>query len=254
MAAQMTRLKGSTMRSVLSVAALALLAACAPPPHLQPQGGVGFGDNPGYAPAVGAIPAAPSTVPGASGISSSELNTALYGTAAPAGSAASAVPSPAYPLPAAPQPVAPQPAAVAGAIPSVAPQPGTLGISDEQDFTAVAARETIETDKQRIEANKAQYQQIAPTALPERDAAAAVSPVIQYVLSAPNRLGEPIYQRRAVKPDAHLKACQRFATEEAAQEAFLKAGGPTRDTKKLDPDGDGFACKFDPTPFQKARG
>lgn len=249
MAAQMTRLKGSTMRSILSVAALALLAACAPPPHLQPQGGVGFGDNPGYAPAVGTIPAAPSTVPGASGISSSELNTVLYGTAAPAGSAASVAPPPAYPLPA-----APQPAAVVGAIPSVAPQPGTLGISDEQDFTAVAARETIETDKQRIDANKAQYQQIAPTALPERDASTEVSPVIQYVLSAPNRLGEPIYQRRTVKPDAHEKACQRYATEEAAQEAFLKAGGPKRDTKKLDPDGDGFACKFDPTPFQKARG
>ena len=235
MAAQMTRFKGSTMRSVLSLAALAWLVACAPPPHLQPQGGDGFGDTPDYAPAAGAIAAAPSTVPGASGISSSELNSALYGTAAPAGSAAAAVPSPAYPL-------------------AVAPQPGTLGMSDEQDFTAVAARETIETDKQRIDANKAQYQQIAPTALPERDAAAAVSPVIQYVLSAPNRLGEPIYQRRAVKPDAHLKACQRYATEEAAQEAFLKAGGPKRDTKKLDPDGDGFACKFDPTPFQNARG
>ena len=35
-----------------------------------------------------------------------------------------------------------------------------------------------------------------------------------------------------------------------AAEAFLKAGGPQRDSKKLDPDGDGFACGFDPTPFQ----
>ena len=45
-------------------------------------------------------------------------------------------------------------------------------------------------------------------------------------------------------------ACARYPTDAAAQEAFLKAGGPQRDSKKLDPDGDGFACGFDPTPFQ----
>ena len=241
-AAKLARFKGFLMRLLLPVAAMALLTACTPP-HLQPQGGVGFGDNPGYAPSA-AIPAAPSMVPGASGISSSEINTALYGTATPPVSAASAMPLPAAPVP----------GAVAGASPAIAPQPTPLGISDEQDFKAVSARETIETDKQRIATNKANYQQIAPAALPERDTAATVSPVIQYVLSAPNRLGESIYQRRTVKPEAFQKACQRYASDEAAQEAFLKAGGPERDGKKLDPDGDGFACAFDPTPFQKAAG
>ena len=235
----MTRLKGFPMRPFLVVSALAVLAACAPPAHLQSQGGVGFGDAPVYAPTTGAVPTAPSTVPGASGISSSEINTALYGAAAPAVS---------------PAPAAPLPMAVAGAVPAATSQTGGLGISDEQDFQAVSARQTIETDKQRIEANKAQYQQIAPTALPERDSDGTVSPVIQYVLNAPNRLGESIYQRRTTTADAHQKACQRFASEEAAQEAFLKSGGPKRDGKKLDPDGDGFACKFDPTPFQKAAG
>ena len=246
-AAKLARFKGFLMRLLLPAAALALLTACTPP-HLQPQGAVGFGDTPGYAPAA-AVPAAPSTVPGASGISSSEINTALYGTATPPLSAASAPP-----LSVAPPLGAPLPAAVAGASPAIAPPATPLGISDEQDFKAVSARETIETDKQRIEANKANYQQIAPTALPERDTSAEVSPVIQYVLSAPNRLGESIYQRRPVKPEAYQTACQRYASDEAAQEAFLKAGGPERDGKKLDPDGDGFACAFDPTPFQKAHG
>ena len=61
-------------------------------------------------------------------------------------------------------------------------------------------------------------------------------------------------RRGSVSADAHQKACLRYPTDDAAQEAFLKAGGPARDPKKLDPDGDGFACDWDPTPFQKARG
>ena len=32
--------------------------------------------------------------------------------------------------------------------------------------------------------------------------------------------------------------------------AFLEAGGPKRDRKGLDPDGDGFACAWDPRPFR----
>jgi hypothetical protein len=37
-----------------------------------------------------------------------------------------------------------------------------------------------------------------------------------------------------------------------AQIAFLERGGPKRDTLGLDPDGDGFACYWDPAPFRKA--
>ena len=37
-----------------------------------------------------------------------------------------------------------------------------------------------------------------------------------------------------------------------AQQAFLEAGGPERDRKGLDPDGDGYACAWDPTPFRAA--
>ena len=38
-----------------------------------------------------------------------------------------------------------------------------------------------------------------------------------------------------------------------AQAEFLRRGGPDRDPKALDPDGDGFACSWDPRPFQAAR-
>jgi hypothetical protein len=33
----------------------------------------------------------------------------------------------------------------------------------------------------------------------------------------------------------------------------LSNGGPERDRLGLDPDGDGFACYWDPTPFRLAR-
>jgi len=129
---------------------------------------------------------------------------------------------------------------------------GHTGISDEQDFGAVASRETIESDKARIEQNRAQYQQIQPTALPERTETAAPS-LISYALNAPNRLGQPYYKRGGLALSNSERACGRYDSPEAAQLAFLKAGGPEKDRKNLDPDGDGFACTWDPTPFQTIR-
>ncbi len=32
------------------------------------------------------------------------------------------------------------------------------------------------------------------------------------------------------------------------------AGGPERDQFGIDPDGDGYACRWDPSPFRKAVG
>jgi hypothetical protein len=153
------------------------------------------------------------------------------------------------------QPAQPQQPAVAAQPAPQAPSPNNAGISDEQDFSAVAGRETIQSDKERIAANRSQYQQVAPSALPERDAssAAAVN-LVEYALKAPNRLGEAIYPRSKILLSNWQKNCARYATPEDAQQAFLKAGGPTRDGKNLDPDGDGFACYWDPTPFQKVRG
>lgn len=240
------------MRRSAPLLLVGLLAACATPAHLQPQSSTGFGTGATgygappattYAPAPGTAPAA---APVAGGIPSSEINSALFGTPAAPGAAAAPPPAPAPAGIAATAPLAPTD-------PAAAPAPGAAGISDEQDFSAVSSRETIESDKARIEANKARYQQIAPTTLPERTGE-AVSPVVAYVLNAPNGLGEAIYDRRAVKPEVYQKACQRYPTAEAAQAAFLKAGGPKRDSKKLDPDGDGYACDFDPTPFRQAAG
>lgn len=276
-------MRQSRVRFPLALAGALFLAACAGPENLQNlDQGYGFGDNlpeaetaSPYLPtgtnaygqpvAVTSAPAtASSTVPGASGLSSADINSVLYGTAAQAPVVAPAPPATGVTAPGTFAPLDPAASSVAVTAPAAAPAtegvaidpsattPATAAMSDEQDFQAVTARETIESDKARLEANKAQYQEIAPTALPERPSDDAASPVIAYVASTQNRLGQPNYTRRTVSEESHQKACQRYATAAAAMEAFLKSGGPERDPKKLDPDGDGFACDFDPRPFHKA--
>jgi len=128
---------------------------------------------------------------------------------------------------------------------------GSAAISDEQDFGAVAARETIASDAERLARNRAQYQVIEPTALPERSGEAAPN-IVQYALSTTNPVGVPLYKRSSLHLTNADAACARFASPDRAQEAFLASGGPEKDRKGIDPDGDGFACSWDPTPFRTA--
>ncbi len=129
---------------------------------------------------------------------------------------------------------------------------GRASISDEQSFEAVAERETIESDAERIAANRAAYVQLPAEPLPERATATAPN-LAAYALAAPNRKGESIYNRIALKFVDHDRACAKYASPDLAQTDFLEKGGPERDLGNLDPDGDGFACTWDPTPFQSVR-
>lgn len=122
------------------------------------------------------------------------------------------------------------------------------GISDEQDFAAVSQRETIESDAERIARNKAQYTVIQPTAVPER--ATSGPNIVQFALSTTHAPGTQVYSRSSLRFTDPQAACARYASPDLAQEAFLAAGGPERDRRGLDPDGDGFACSWDPRPFR----
>ncbi len=183
---------------------------------------------------------------------------AQAGVSGAAGLAGASAPQPAaaYPstLPAPAATYAPGTGPAIGTLPAAGAEPAAnhAGISDENDFSAVSSRESIESDKQRIERNKANYQVVQPTALPQRTGDTGVSEIVQYAIAAQNRLGEPVYERSG-SPEKQARNCAKYATAEDAQAAFLKAGGPKRDPKGLDSDGDGFACAWDPTPFQKAR-
>ena len=74
-----------------------------------------------------------------------------------------------------------------------------------------------------------------------------------YALSVSNRPGESVYKRGGIHLISSDKACAKYISADQAQIAFLASGGPQRDRLNLDPDGDGFACGWDPTPFQAAR-
>ena len=127
-------------------------------------------------------------------------------------------------------------------------------ISDEQNFDAVSSRETIESDAERLARQREAYEVIQPQAVPERPGSSGPN-IVAYALSTTNNVGQQIYRRSGNVSDTRFqRACARYATSDKAQEAFLDAGGPKRDRKGLDPDGDGFACYWDPSPFRAARG
>jgi len=141
---------------------------------------------------------------------------------------------------------APHPATPTGAAPNNA------GISDENDFSAVSERETIESDAARIAANRAQYQQVAPIAVPTRTGPAQPN-IVDYALNTSNPRGTSTYKRSGLNTAAKsARNCAKFASPDQAQTAFLSKGGPEKDRQGLDPDGDGYACSWDPAPFRRA--
>lgn len=128
----------------------------------------------------------------------------------------------------------------------------TTGISSENDFEAVGAERSIESDAELIARNREQYKVIAPEALPTR--AGNTGPnVVEYALSTKHPRGTKVYSRVGIGKSArYARNCAKYASPDKAQADFLAKGGPNRDRLGLDPDGDGYACTWDPAPFRKA--
>ena len=128
----------------------------------------------------------------------------------------------------------------------------TAGISDENDFQAVSQRESIESDAERLAQAEASRQIVQPTALPTR-ASTGTPNIVQYALETTNPRGTRVYNRTGINlAGRSQRNCARFASPDQAQIEFLSNGGPQRDRRALDPDGDGFACSWDPAPFRAA--
>jgi len=127
---------------------------------------------------------------------------------------------------------------------------GNVGISDEQSFDAVTGRETIESDAERRAAQAAAREQVAPTAIPERPSNTGPN-IVEYALNAPNVKGQEWYSRSILSGENRFQRnCAAYATPDDAQRDFMARGGPERDRLGIDPDGDGFACGWDPAPFK----
>ncbi|SMX49520.1 hypothetical protein [Maliponia aquimaris] len=233
------------MRLSFAVVAAALaVSACAPsvPDSAanvpDPGTGVGFGSYSDYAARreaqlngqSGSIPVAPDVA--AAALDSAEARAASAAIAANSGVA-----------PVEARPGNPPPPVVANA----------RGISGENDFTAVSATRDIAADAAMIERNRAQYTLVAPEALPAREDGGPN--IVEYALRTTNPVGTALYKRSVLNTQSrHQRACAGYASPDLAQEDFLASGGPEKDRKGLDPDGDGFACGWNPAPFRAVRG
>ena len=82
----------------------------------------------------------------------------------------------------------------ASVVAAAAPASNNGAISDEQEFSAVSGRESIESDAQRRATQAAAREQIQPTALPTRPADTGPN-IVDYALNAPNQMGQEWYSR-----------------------------------------------------------
>lgn len=127
------------------------------------------------------------------------------------------------------------------------------GISRENDFSAVGAQRSIQDDAELRRQQQAQYQVIQPTAVPTRSGSAGPN-IVQYALSTSHPRGQSMYRRSGFNAQAkYQKNCAKYPSPDLAQQEFLEKGGPAKDRLGLDPDGDGYACSWDPAPFRTAK-
>ncbi|WP_323771382.1 hypothetical protein [Antarctobacter sp.] len=233
------------MRTQFLILAALVVAACEPSvPDSgakvpDPGAGVGFGSYDDYAARREAqLNGQTASIPAATPVQSGPIDESDVVAAA----AARALNSGVAPVDAAPG--NPAPPVVANA----------RGISGENDFTAVSATRDIAADAALIQRNRAQYSVIQPEALPKRPGSDAPN-IVEYALRTTNPVGTALYKRSSFNGGSRSqRACASYASADLAQEEFLALGGPEKDRKGLDPDGDGFACSWNPAPFRAVRG
>lgn len=98
----------------------------------------------------------------------------------------------------------------------------------------------------------------APAPVPVRPVTLGARPtqagpnVVAYALATDHAVGAPRHARSDPSAERAARACDRYVSDDLAQTAFLQAGGPEGDRLGMDPDGDGYACGWDPERFRRA--
>jgi hypothetical protein len=111
---------------------------------------------------------------------------------------------------------------------------------EQQRIDAAVAQE-------QLDAARRQLVIVQPGGLPNRTEGVNVA---LYAQQSSNAVGQRVFDRSVGARVAGVGACGRYRNPDDAQRAFLAAGGPEGDRLGLDPDGDGFACAFDPGPYR----
>lgn len=147
-----------------------------------------------------------------------------------------------------PQPVNTQPVNVAGGGIGIDPNDQVLNLSLSTQEEQKRQRDIAE---QRRAANRQQLVVVQPEPVPDTNTNANA---IAFARSTTHPVGTKVYNRPTFRSRTQsASVCRRFATTDEAQRQFLGNGGPTTDRFNLDPDGDGFACGFDPETYRKLK-
>lgn len=139
---------------------------------------------------------------------------------------------------------------------TASPVPEPLAVGTETAGTVTAANagaplSAIPADAAAVRQNPAAAPVVAAP-VPTRPGTQEPN-IVAYALATSHPVGTSVYPRNAASASRTQSACARYSSSDQAQIDFLKSGGPERDSKGLDPDGDGYACAWDPSAFRNTR-
>ncbi len=139
-----------------------------------------------------------------------------------------------------------------GASPNIAPNSGE-GIASDSGVLNLAEQSQAEqlrlreADAAALAAAAAQRVVIQPGEMP---AVVSGANIITFARETTNAVGERVYRRPSIRRTSSASQCRKFASADDAQRNFLANGGPQDDPLNLDPDGDGFACRWSPEAYR----
>ncbi len=145
-----------------------------------------------------------------------------------------------------------EPASGEAAVVNLAPNSGA-GIASDSGVLNLAEQSQAEqlrlrnADAAALAAAAAQRVIIQPGQMP--DVVAGVN-IITFARETTNAVGERIYRRPSIRRNNASAQCRKFNSADNAQRNFLANGGPQDDPLNLDPDGDGFACRWSPEAYR----
>ena len=121
---------------------------------------------------------------------------------------------------------------------------GVLALTEQSQ----AEQQQLRTaDSEALAAAAAERVVIQPGQMP--DVVAGVN-IITYARETTNAVGTRIYRRPSIRRTNSASQCRKFNSPDDAQRNFLANGGPQDDPLNLDPNGDGFACRWSPEAYR----
>lgn len=147
------------------------------------------------------------------------------------------------------------PVGAAGVAGQAMPGASEIGVNPNADSIDLN-QSSLEVQKRQREAAEARRQAaesqlviVAPEPVPQQDINANV---VAFARQTTHPVGTKVYNRPVFRDRFQsASVCRRFESSEEAQRQFLSTGGPNNDRYNLDPDGDGFACSFDPDKYRR---